>query len=475
MTFWRFTASTAIVTAIIVTYKFIPNVNNTTVALTLLLAILAVSTRWGLAEATVASIVAVLGFNFYFLPPVGTLTIRDTQNWVAFIAFLITAATASHLSARARKRTEEAEDRRLEMQRLYELVQAMMLSGNPHKTIRIFVQRVVQVYGCDASAFYYRPTEEIFRSGPESKPITDHDLLAAAEVDDVSVHTQRSLATGPVVLGGRPLGSLALLGNLPSQQTLRAIVNLVAITIEKARALQDASHAEAARQSELLKSALLDSLAHDIKTPLTSIKAAVTSLLGKPADADRELLTIIDEEADRLNRLAAEVVAMARIEAGKLHLEKRAVSAAELISGGLAEFSGTLKDRHVAIQVPSFLPPAKADPEFIQQVIKQLVQNALTYSPAGTPLTVSASRNGAKIVFGVADRGPGIEENERTRIFDKFFRGRLHRFDTQGTGMGLAIAKGIVEAHGERIWVESEPGQGAAFYFSLPIEGGADS
>jgi len=259
---------------------------------------------------------------------------------------------------------------------------------------------------------------------------------------------------------------------LPSEHTLRAIVNLMAITIEKARALEDASQAEAARQSEVLKSALLDSLAHDIKTPLTSIKAAVTSLLGATGGAGNELLTIINEEADRLNHLAAEVVAMARIEAGKLHLDKQPTSIADLISGALAELPGSLKGRPFVVRVPENLPPAGVDLEFVQQVVKQIVENALKYSPEGTPISISAEQKGGKIVIGVGDRGPGIEENERGRIFDKFFRGRRHRFETKGTGMGLAIAKGIVEAHGERIWVESEPGQGSVFYFSLPASGG---
>jgi two-component system sensor histidine kinase KdpD len=260
---------------------------------------------------------------------------------------------------------------------------------------------------------------------------------------------------------------MALIGSPPSGQMVRAIVNLIAITIEKARALEDASHAEAARQSEVLKSALLDSLAHDIKTPLTSIKAAVTSLLGSAPGADRELLTIINEEADRLNRLAAEVVEMARIEAGKLHLEKHPVAVADLIAGALSDLAVPLKSRPLTVRVPGVLPAAEADRDFAGQVVKQFVENALKYSPEGSPLEISAELKGGKIVIGVADRGPGIEENERSRIFDKFYRGRRHRFDTEGTGMGLAIAKGIVEAHGEKIWVESELGQGAVFYFSL--------
>jgi two-component system sensor histidine kinase KdpD len=467
----RFAASVLIIAAILALYRALP-VNNTTVALTLLLAILGMSAGWGLAEATVASLVAVVGFNYWFLPPVGTLTIQDPQNWVALLAFLVTAVTASQLSAHGRRRAAEAEARRLEIERLYALVQAMMLSGSARKTIREFVSKVVQVFGCGAAAFYYRPTDEIFRSGAESQPITDHDLRVAAEIDDVSIDLGRSLAMAPVRLGGRPLGSMALIGPLPSEQSVRAIMHLMAITIEKARALEDASHAEAARQSEVLKSALLDSLAHDIKTPLTSIKAAVTSLLGGAAGAESELLTIIDEEADRLNQLAAEVIEMARVEAGKLHLEKRAVAVAEIIDGALSELAPALKGRTVTVNVPEGFPAAAADPEFVQQVVKQFVENALKYSPEGSPLSVSAALKGGKIIIGVADRGPGIEENERARIFDKFFRGRRHRFETKGTGMGLAIAKGIVEAHGERIWVESEPGQGAVFYFSLSAGGG---
>jgi two-component system sensor histidine kinase KdpD len=462
----RFAASLLIVAAILAG-DWTLRVNATTAALSLLLAILGISAQLGLAEAMVASVVAMLGFNLLFLPPVGKLTIQDPQNWVALAAFLVTAITASQLSAHARRRAAEAEGRRLEIERLYALVQSMMLTGSARKTIREFVNRVVQVFGCSAAAFYYRPTDEFFRSGPESLVVSDHELLVESEVDDISIDVIRGIALTPVRLGGRPMGSMALIGLPPSEQMVRAIVNLIAITIEKARALEDASHAEAARQSEVLKSALLDSLAHDIKTPLTSIKAAVTSLLGSAPGADRELLTIINEEADRLNRLAAEVVEMARIEAGKLHLEKQPVAVAELIAGALSDLAAPLKGRPLTMHVPADVPAAEADRDFAAQVVKQFVENALKYSPEGSPLEISAELKGGKIVIGVADRGPGIEENERPRIFDKFYRGRRHRFDTKGTGMGLAIAKGIVEAHGEKIWVESEPGQGAVFYFSL--------
>ena len=468
----RFAASVILVAAILALYRLALPVNNTTVALTLLLAILGVSAVWGLAEATVASLVAVLGFNYYFLPPVGTFTIQDPQNWVALFAFLVTAVTASQLSVRVRRRAAEAEARRLEIERLYELVQSMMLTGSARKTIGEFVGRVVRVFGLQAAAFYHRSSGDFVRSGPESKPVSDHDLLAAAEIDDFSIDPARSVAIAPVRFGGRPLGSLALLGQFPSEQVVRALVNLLALAIEKARALEEASHAEAARQSEVLKSALLDSLAHDIKTPLTSIKAAATSLLGGSTGSQHELLTIINEEADRLNQLTAEVVEMARIEAGKLRLERNAVVVEDVIARVLTELETLLKGRSVTVRIPRELPLAEADAELIPQVLKQLVENAVKYTSGQSPVTVTADVKNAKIVIGVADSGTGIDENERLLIFEKFFRGRQHRFETKGTGMGLAIAKAIVEAHGERIWVESEPGDGSVFFFTLPVRGG---
>jgi two-component system, OmpR family, sensor histidine kinase KdpD len=466
----RISASLALVSAVIGLYLLLP-VNSTTVALTLLMAILGISASWGLAEATIASVAAVLGLNFFFLPPVRTFIVQDPQNWLALVAFLATSVTASQLSDRARRRAAEAEARRMEIERLYELMQSMMLGGSLRRTIHEFLERVVKSFHCDGAAFYNEAAGEILRSDPVRKPVSDRDLLAAAQFADPFIDPERRLVLAPVRFGGRSLGSLALAGPPLSEETVGAIVNLVALMLERARALDEASQAEAARQSELLKTALLDSLAHDIKTPLTSIKAAATSLLSGSGGQDRELLTIIDEEADRLNRTAAEAIAMARIEAGKLRLEKRPVSAADLLSGALAEFAAPLKTRVVTVEVADSLPEAEADPEFASQVVKQFIDNALKYSPEGSPIGISAERRQGKIVIGVTDRGPGIQEEERGRIFEKFFRGKRDRFDRPGSGMGLAIAKGIVEAHGERIWVESEPDGGAAFYFSLPVSG----
>ncbi len=460
-------AALATVAAVLAVCGFL-TANSTTVALALGLAVLSISAAWGLRAALAASVAAALGLDYYFIPPVGRLTVQDPEDLAAIIAFFVTSVIASQLSSHARRRAAEAESRRAEIERLYQLVQAMLLSGNARDAARDLVHHVVKIFGCVAAAFYDLANEEVFRSGPESSHVSNQELHSASQAADATLDPARGAALVPVKLGGRSAGALALIGAPLSAQTISAVANLAAIALERERAIEEASRAESARQSEALKSALLDSLAHDIKTPLTSIKAAATSLLGgAPAPAQRELLTIIDEETERLSQIAGEVIAMARIAAGKLHLDKHPAAVSELVSAALA---GVPANGHVwQIDISAALPEADADPEFASQVIRQLAENAVKYSPPGAPVRISAESRDGKIVIGVADRGPGIEENERSRIFDRFYRGRRHRFATTGTGMGLSIAKGIVEAHGGKIWVESEPGHGAVFYFSLPV------
>lgn len=446
------------------------HVNSTTVALAYLLLVLGIAARWGLIESVVASLAAVLFFNLCFLPPVGTLTIADPQNWVALFAFLITSIVASQLSASIRKRAEEALRRRQEMEQLYELSRALMLSTGDQTMASQLAGLIVRIFDFGGLAFYDHETGQVYRAGIYEVPLSDSRLQDAAtqgtDFHDSALH----LTILPVRLGGRTIGSLGLLGGSISEAALHAVANLAAIVLERHRAQAVASRAEAARQNEELKSTLLDALAHEFKTPLTSIKAATTAMLssGAPDHSQQELLTIVAEETDRLNDLVTDALQMARIEAGDVKIEKRPLDLDAAIRSVLVQFRNDLEDRQIEIPTPT-MPLVSADPDLLSLVLRQLLGNALKYSPPGSPLKIRTEMAEDTVIVGIADQGPGIPEPERSRIFDRFYRGGAARKRIPGTGMGLSIARDIIEAHGGRIWVESRSGGGAEFRFSVPL------
>jgi two-component system sensor histidine kinase KdpD len=248
---------------------------------------------------------------------------------------------------------------------------------------------------------------------------------------------------------------------------------LIAVAVERARAVEALGKTEAAREGERLKSALLDSITHDFRTPLTSIKASVTSLLSDSHLDEKhkqELLTIINEEANRLNSLVGDAAEMARLEAGEFELDLKPHPISAIINAAIEQCKSVLNNRPMQIQAPASLPLVRADLDRAKQVLVQLLSNANNYSPEGLPISITAELSGDFIVTSVADQGPGIEEVEIGLIFDKFYRGRDKRYVVQGTGMGLPIAKAIVEAHGGTIGVISQLGRGSVFSFTLPVD-----
>ena len=366
---------TAVVTALLAPFQ--QAINITTVALTFLIVVLFVALFWGSRPALLASVLGVLCFNFFFLPPLHTLSIAHGENWIALAVFFTTALAVGQLSARAKARAEEAEGARIEIERLYQELQS---------------------------------------------------------------------------------------------------------------AFERASHAEALRQSEKLKSALLDAVTHDLRTPLTSIKASITTLIddaeGVQTDNDAEvaldkdsrleMLQVIDEESDRLNRFIGGLIELARIEAGDLQLRRRWGAVDEIVSIALNRAKLLTKEHRVEVNLERELPVVRVDANAVSEVVYTLVDNAAKYSPPGSKITIDAHvvPNGM-IVMSVEDQGKGIPVNLRERVFDKFFRAtRNGDVSTQpsGTGLGLAIAKGIIEAHEGKIWIESGTGgQGTRVVFTLSI------
>jgi len=352
------------------------HVNAATVSLALLLNVLFIATRWGSLPALIASIVAMLCFNFFFLPPFKTFNIAATDNWIALVAFLVTAVTAGQLSARAKKRAEEAELGKRQIERLY------------------------------------------------------------GELRD---------------------------------------------------AFERASHAEALRQSEKLKSALLDAVTHDLRTPLTSIKASITTLLDEvrgrsneapitlDAESKVEMMEVIDEESDRLSRFINGLIELARIEAGELQLRRRWGAVEEIISTALDRAEPITRQHHVELDIEKELPGVRVDERAVSEVVYTLIDNAAKYSSKGSTIRIVVRHAGDELIqMSVEDEGRGIPTHLRDRVFDKFFRatrdGDVSTQQPSGTGMGLAIAKGIIEAHDGKIWIESGAGgKGTRVVFTLPI------
>src|SRR5712672_2537505 len=463
----------AVVAGIIAFYRHVLHVNQTTVALSFLLAILAVSAVWGMAVSVFMSVLAMLSFNYFFLPPVGTFTVTDPQNWVALLAFLLTSITGSQLSSRIRKEAAEAHQRRREVERLYRFSRQLLGEGNVIQLMNAIPDYIVESFEAGAAELFLPQKDKFYRSGFGAAHLDEAKMKTAFLHDEVNLNAEQSEYFVPVRLGVRPIGSLGISGAQLSRQSLEAVGTLVAIAIERARAVEQLGQTEAERQGERLKSALLDSITHDFRTPLTSMKASVSSLLsGRNSDYahSRELLTIIDEECDRLNHLIEEAGEMAKLEAGELALDLAPVGVDEIIEAALAHCKSALAGRQVELRVNPNLPPVRADLERAKEALVQLIDNANLYSPTGQPVTITAELTGDTVTISVSDRGPGIDDFEQTMIFDKFYRGKDQRYLVLGTGMGLPIAKAIIAAQQGNMSVTSQLGHGSVFSFTLPVD-----
>lgn len=467
----RTAACATVVPAITLFYRHAVHANSTTVALTFLLAVLVVSANWGFWYAVAVALISTVAFNFFFLPPVGTFTIADPQNWVALFAFLATAVIAGQLSERARREAVAANQRRKEIERLYAFSQRLLMLENVQELLNSAPRHIVEVFGGKGAAIFVSDRTDVYRSSPETREIQNESLQSVAARGEPVFDSANALAFVPLRLGVRSVGSVAMSGATLSHESLDALATLIAIAIERTRAIENVGKAEGARENEKLRSAILDSIAHEFRTPLTAIKASVTSLLSGGLDEtpQRELLTVINEESDRLNHLVEEATQMARLESKRVELNLHPHAIREAINRAIDIGKKMIGAHPVKIDIAENLPPVDYDIELIVNVMLQLLENAAKYSPAESPIHISVEQNDGRVLVSVADRGPGIDEFEQGLIFEKFYRGKDNRYSVQGTGMGLAIAKAVVEAHGGEIKVVSQLGHGSVFSFTLPV------
>ena len=469
----RVPLSVAIIAGITAACFSLFEVNATTAGFGYLLGILLIATAWGRIESLVASVTGMVCFSYFFLPPIGRLTISDPENWVALFTFLATALVASHLSDRARKQTLEARHRQQETERLYELSRTILLTGPAGPVGFHVVQNLARIFECRSVALYDPGTGHVFYGGPHGLPGIETKLRQAVINGSSSPDLDPELLIAVITSGGKPLGSLALMGISVSESALRALLRLVAIALERVHTQEAETRAEAARQSEEFKSTLLDAIAHEFKTPLTSIKAASTSVLTDIPDLLPqvfELTTIIDEEASRLNLLVTDAARIAQIDASKIQLECRAVSVREFVDRVLEGFGSRLDGRSLRIDLRDELPRVSADPDLASMALRQVIDNGLKYSGPATVLEVAAEAHANSVTIRVRDRGPGIPDAERERIFDRFYRRQSAKERVPGSGMGLYIAREIARAHGGDLSVESQLGSGSEFCLTLPTQ-----
>jgi two-component system, OmpR family, sensor histidine kinase KdpD len=449
-------------------HKFIP-INATTVGFAYLLLVLAVASTWGFIEASILSIAATLAFNFFFLPPVGNFTIADPQNWVALFTFLTTSLIASRLSTKARRRALDAIERQQDIERLYAFSRAILLIDGPNPFPGELIRKLAEIFQLDLAVLYDRRTGDFYRAGPSDLQGLEDQLREAALKGMVPSNDQCILTA--IRLGSEPIGSLAIQGFQITDSVLQGIANLVAIGLERAKAQDLAHEIEAAKRSERLRTTLIDAMAHEFKTPLTSIRATTTLLLDSPdqtKENQMELLKIADEEAQHLGNLIDDTVAMARLETGHIRVDLEISNVAEIVNEVVDSLRTEMQGCSLEIIQDQNVPASALDRHLIKLALKQLVDNALKYSFPGTPLIIRVRHDSESISIEVVNQGKDIPTQEQNRIFERFYRSPSVQSQIPGSGLGLSIAQNIMHAHGGDLTVTSYPGE-TTFRLILPV------
>jgi two-component system sensor histidine kinase KdpD len=468
----RFAISTAVVAAVVFLYSRWLHVNPATVGFSFLLIILLISAAWGLRYAIFTAVLATLAYNYFFLPPLFRFTIADPQNWIALFAFLVTAVVASQLSERARRGTLHADQRRHEVERLYSFSQELWVSENVFELLNIIPKHIVDSFNVSGAALFLEGKQQAYFFDEASRSLFPiEQLKAISDRGEPVLDREHRICYMPLRMGVRSVGALGLAGCDLSRESLEAIGSLAAISIERANTVEKLTRSEAARESDRLRSVLLDSVTHEFRTPLTAIKASAETLLSEvelEKPQRRDLLAVINEESDRLDRLVGEAAEVVQLDSHQLQFDFAAHHMREAIDAAIQRSQPALRTHHLEVTIPQTLPAVRMDVDRITEVLVHLLDNAAKYSPPGTPIHLTVEQRDSEVLTSVADHGPGVDEMEQEMIFEKFYRGRNQRMLIQGTGMGLAIAKAIVELHGGKMGVTSQLGRGSLFYFSLP-------
>ena len=446
---------------------------STEAGLVFLVLVVWIATREGIVVSLFSAIVCSFCFDYFFLPPFHTLRLAGGPEWVAMLSFLASSLVAGRVAERARSQAVQAEQRREDVERLYLLSQEMMLYEDAASLMGELPRIIGRIFLLEGVVLYSRD-EDLFFSSTSELPMSIQASLSAVSMGLQPTHALPGDFTAmPLVVGMRPVGALGWRPATLSREVATAITAQVAIALTRAVAIEASARLEAAREGERLRTALIDSITHELRTPLTSIRAAATTLRqgeGLDEAAQQELVAIVDEESSRLDALIGEAVEMAEIDANVLqvHADRHSPHArfwntqwrSRRQCSPLITWSSGLR---------SPTAPVWFDPQLLGRVLRHLLENAARYCPPGSRIALRSRRAGDRLECSVEDNGPGIDAVDLPLIFEKFYRGKKSTGKGKGTGMGLAITRAILAAHGGAIEASSSPAEGTVFRFWVPL------
>jgi two-component system sensor histidine kinase KdpD len=459
--------------------------NSTTAGMVFLVLVAWSSTQAGQWLALFIAALCALSFDFFFLLPYHTFRLAGAQEWVDMLTFAASCLVVGRVAERARAQAHQADERREDVERLYELSQEMMLQEDASGLIRDLPRLIERIFALDGVVLYVRDQDQFYTSTQDLPMSILASLRAMAQSQNPTQIIPGEFTVRTLMMGLRPVGTLGLRPASLSPEVATAVSAQVAIALTRATAIEASSHMEAAREGERLRTALIDSLTHELRTPLTAIRAAATTLLegdglGKLDEAGRlDLAAIVDEESSRLDRLIGAAVEMAEIDANVVEVRPAPQHPRALLDQAVEESRTALAGHRVVVAVEEGSDSGEPhdsdkttwfDPHLLGRVLRHLLENAARYSPPGGRILLGSRRIGDRLEFRVEDDGPGVDAADLPFIFEKFYRGKSVAGKGKGTGMGLAIARAILAAHGGGIEVESAPGKGACFRFWVPLK-----
>jgi two-component system sensor histidine kinase KdpD len=451
---------------------FVLHFNAAPVGFLFLLVVVCEAILCGFWQASVVSLLACACLDYFFYPPLLTFSINDPQDWVALGAFEISALLVSRLSSREKLQAREATLQRTSMEQLFELSRSTLLMNLHQPPGPQLAQLIQRIFKAEAVAIFDAESGQSSHSGvwaADERDLARDCYLAQEDDEDKATRVSKRLLRK----GADSIGAIAIRGDL-GLLVVNALASLTAITLDRCISFQKENEIEAAHQSERLRAAVLDSLAHAVKTPITAIQAAAAGLseVGRLNASQQELTALIDDESRQLGQLSTRLLQTAKLEVQEIKLAREEILVSDLVAETVEQQRGHMAGHEVEIKVSNPQLTVRGDRELLSMALSQYLDNAAKYSYVGGAVEVSAWESHSEVLISVHNSGPAIPISDRERIFQRFFRSEGTMHLAPGTGVGLSTVKMAAETHQGHVWVISNPNEGTTFFLSLPLDGG---